>query len=145
MRIFLYYFTFSLHCQSAQKLALHLFSILITHYLLITSPRIVWYCFLFSSIIIVTFFFNLKVFPFNWNGVGSHCYVVQHYERREQQRTPIFLPDKYHGEGAWWAAVHEITKSWTQLSNWACKAYVLACVYVCACVLFQILSPCRLL
>ena len=31
--------------------------------------------------------------------------------RREEQRTPVFLP------GAWWAAVHGVTKSQTHLSN----------------------------
>ena len=32
--------------------------------------------------------------------------------RRKWQPTPVFLP----GEGAWWATVHGVTKSQTQLS-----------------------------
>ena len=44
---------------------------------------------------------------------------------REWQSTPVFLSGDFYGEflprfhsrGTWRAAVHEITKSWTQLSN----------------------------
>ena len=31
--------------------------------------------------------------------------------------SEIFLPGKSHDGGAWWAAVHEVAKSWTQLSD----------------------------
>ena len=30
--------------------------------------------------------------------------------------TPVFLPGESHGRGAWWATVHGVTKSQTQLS-----------------------------
>ena len=30
--------------------------------------------------------------------------------RKEWQSTPVFLPGKYHGSGAWWATVHGVTK-----------------------------------
>ena len=35
--------------------------------------------------------------------------------RRQWHPTPVLLPGKSHG--AWWAAVHGVTKSWTRLSN----------------------------
>ena len=31
--------------------------------------------------------------------------------------TPVLLPGKSHGGGAWWAAVHGVAKSRTRLSN----------------------------
>ena len=31
--------------------------------------------------------------------------------------TPVLLPGKFHGRGAWWAAVHGVTKSRARLSN----------------------------
>ena len=31
--------------------------------------------------------------------------------------TPVFLPGKFHGLGAWWATVHGVTKSQTQMSK----------------------------
>ena len=38
--------------------------------------------------------------------------------RRAWQPTPVFLPgDTPMGRGAWWATVHGVTKSWTQLSD----------------------------
>ena len=37
--------------------------------------------------------------------------------RREWQPTPVFLPGESHGHGAWWATVHGVAKSLTQLSN----------------------------
>ena len=38
---------------------------------------------------------------------------------RKWQPTPVFLPGDPMDRGAWWATVHGVTKSWTQLSNWA--------------------------
>ena len=35
--------------------------------------------------------------------------------RRDWQPTPVFLPGEYNGRGAWWATVHRVTKSRTQL------------------------------
>ena len=37
--------------------------------------------------------------------------------RREWQLTPVFLPGESHERGAWWATVHGVIKSWTQLSD----------------------------
>ena len=37
--------------------------------------------------------------------------------RREWQPTPVSLPGKSHGQGAWWATVHGVTKSQARLSN----------------------------
>ena len=33
------------------------------------------------------------------------------------QPTPVLLPGKSHGWGAWWAAVHGVAKGWTRLSD----------------------------
>ena len=35
--------------------------------------------------------------------------------RREWLPTPVFLPGKSHGQRAWWATVHGVTKSWTRV------------------------------
>ena len=32
--------------------------------------------------------------------------------------TPVLLPGKSHGQGAWWAAVHGVAKSRTRLSDY---------------------------
>ena len=37
--------------------------------------------------------------------------------RRKRQSTPIFLPGKSHGQGAWRATVHGVAKSQTRLSE----------------------------
>ena len=37
--------------------------------------------------------------------------------RRKWQPTPVFLPGKSHGGGAWGVIVHGVTKSQTQLSH----------------------------
>ena len=33
---------------------------------------------------------------------------------RKWQPTPVFLPENFHGQRAWQAAVHEVTKGQTQ-------------------------------
>ena len=38
---------------------------------------------------------------------------------RKWQSTPVFLPGEFMDREAWWAAVHEVTKSWTWLCSWA--------------------------
>ena len=35
--------------------------------------------------------------------------------RRACQPTPVFLLGESHGQGAWWAIVHRVAKSRTQL------------------------------
>ena len=35
--------------------------------------------------------------------------------RRKWQPTPVFLPGESQDRGAWWAAIHGVTQSWTRL------------------------------
>jgi len=35
--------------------------------------------------------------------------------RRKWQPTPVLLPENPMDKGAWWATVHGVAKSWTQL------------------------------
>ena len=37
--------------------------------------------------------------------------------RRQWHPTPVLLPGKSHDGGAWWAAVHQVAKSWTRLRD----------------------------
>ena len=37
--------------------------------------------------------------------------------RRARHPAPASLPGESHGQGAWWAAVYSITKSWTRLKR----------------------------
>ena len=37
--------------------------------------------------------------------------------RKVWQPTPVFLPGESHGQGAWWARVHRVTKSQTQVQQ----------------------------
>ena len=37
--------------------------------------------------------------------------------RRQWQPTPVLLPGESQGRGAWWAAVHGVTQSWTRLKR----------------------------
>ena len=37
--------------------------------------------------------------------------------RRQWHPTPVLLPGKSHGGGAWWAAVHGVAKSQARLSD----------------------------
>ena len=39
------------------------------------------------------------------------------FQRRQWQPTPVLLPGEFHGGGAWWAEVHGVAKSRTQLSD----------------------------
>ena len=32
--------------------------------------------------------------------------------RKEWLPTSVFLPGKSHGQGAWWATIHGVTKEW---------------------------------
>ena len=49
---------------------------------------------------------------------GFSPWVRKIPRRRKWQPTPIFLPEKSRGQrGAWWATVHGVAKSQTQLSN----------------------------
>ena len=40
-----------------------------------------------------------------------------HALEKEMAPTPVFLPGESQGREAWWAAVHEVTKSQTQLKQ----------------------------
>ena len=50
---------------------------------------------------------------------AHHCYMESSVLkwRRQWQPTPVLLPGNPMDEGAWWAAVHGVAKSWTQLSD----------------------------
>ena len=37
--------------------------------------------------------------------------------KREWKSTPVFLPEESHGQWAWWATVHRVAKSRTQLKQ----------------------------
>ena len=52
--------------------------------------------------------------------------------KRKWQPTPVFLPGKSHGRGAWWATAHGVTKSKTQLSKRACHTYIYTVAYYSA-------------
>ena len=43
--------------------------------------------------------------------------VVMYGWRRQWHPTPVLLPGKSMDGGAWWAVVHGVAKSWTQLSD----------------------------
>ena len=36
---------------------------------------------------------------------------------KEMATTPVLLPGKSYGQKTWWATVHRVAKSWTQLSD----------------------------
>ena len=38
-------------------------------------------------------------------------------QRRQWHPTPVLLPGKSHGRGAWWAAVYGVAQSQTRLSE----------------------------
>ena len=48
--------------------------------------------------------------------LGFDPWVRKIVWRRKWQPTPVSLPGKFHG-GAWWATVHGVAKSRTQLSD----------------------------
>ena len=38
-------------------------------------------------------------------------------EKEMATHSPVSLPGEFHGQRAWWATVHGITKSWAQLRD----------------------------
>ena len=50
-------------------------------------------------------------------GEAIQSWVRKVLWRRKWQPTPVFLPRKSMDRGAWWATVHSIAKSWTQLKQ----------------------------
>ena len=42
---------------------------------------------------------------------------------RKWQPTLVWLPEKSMHRGAWWAAVHGVSKSCTRLSDWGCMQH----------------------
>ena len=44
--------------------------------------------------------------------------------RRAWQSIPVFLPGESHGHGVWWATVHRVTQSWTQLKQFSMHNYI---------------------
>ena len=80
-------------------------------------------------------------FPSGISGEESTCQCRRHKRcrfdpyvgkipwRREWQPTPVFLPEKSHG----WAAVHGVTKSWSQLSGQhihTCKLIIIIIIII---------------
>ena len=51
----------------------------------------------------------------NWVTALSR-FAFTHW-RRKWQPTPMFLPRKSQGRGAWWAAVYGVAQSWTRLKQ----------------------------
>jgi len=49
--------------------------------------------------------------------LGFYPWVRKIPWRRKWQPTPVFLPRKFHGQRTWWATVHGVAKSQTQLSD----------------------------
>ena len=54
------------------------------------------------------------------------CFVLTYLWRRKWQPTPVSLPGESHGWRAWWATVHRVSKSQTQL-KWLSTSVGLAC------------------
>ena len=48
---------------------------------------------------------------------GFYPWVGKIPWRRKWQPTQVFLPGEFHGQRAWWATTHGVTKSQTQLSD----------------------------
>ena len=57
-----------------------------------------------------------RIYP-QWGRQGFDPWVRKIFWRREWQPTPVFLLENPIDRGAWWATVHGVTKSWTQLSD----------------------------
>ena len=55
--------------------------------------------------------------------------------RRKWQLTPVFLPGNSMDRGAWWATVHGVTKSQTQLRAHA-TLFLFQGVFCCCCCFF---------
>ena len=51
----------------------------------------------------------------NWATSLSHFTFI--HWRRKRQPTPVSCLENLMDRGAWWAAVHGVTKSWAQLSD----------------------------
>ena len=51
---------------------------------------------------------------------GFDCWVRKIPWRKAWQLTPVFLPENPMDTEAWWATVHRMAKSWTQLRKLAC-------------------------
>ena len=49
-----------------------------------------------------------------WGRMGTCICMAR---RRQWHPTPVLLPGKSMDGGAWWAAVHGVSKSWTRLSD----------------------------
>ena len=62
----------------------------------------------------------VKHLPAMWETCRRHGFkpwVTKIPWRRKWQPTPLFLLGNPMDRGAWWATVHGVSKSWTQLSN----------------------------
>ena len=51
----------------------------------------------------------------NW-ATSLSLFIFEHW-RRKWQPTPVFLPGESQGQGAWWAAICGVARSWTWLKR----------------------------
>ena len=56
----------------------------------------------------------VKNLPANVGDARDTVYIPW---RRKWQPTPVFLPENFMDIGAWWAIVHGVTRSWTQVND----------------------------
>ena len=79
-----------------------------------------------NSLYLKIFIFLLKPLVLNGSsdGICLQCrrpgfnpWVVKIPWRRKWKPTPVFLPGEFHGQRSLVGTVHEVTKSWTQLSD----------------------------
>jgi len=70
-----------------------------------------------SSILASLIAQSVKVIRVQSRRPGFNSWVRKIPWRRKWQLTPVFLPGESHGRGAWWATVHGVANSQTQLSD----------------------------
>ena len=49
--------------------------------------------------------------------------------RRKWQPTPVFLPEKFHGQRSLWATVHGVTENQTRLSDQHFRFHCISCLH----------------
>ena len=71
-------------------------------------------------------FCNRQIHNYSWRFKYSSFqpWVRKMPWRRAWQPTPVFLPKEALDRGAWWATVHRIAKSWTQLKRHTMHAHM---------------------
>ena len=97
--------------------------------------KLLSYClffFLTHCIHLITIFYHFGGFPGGTSGKEPTCQCRRHEMLvlspggRAWQSTPVFLPGESHGRGDWWATVHRVVYSQTQLKQLStCHFYYL--------------------